>query len=329
MLRRRARRQGTMSAGSATLETRSIHHEMFELVVSTKTADVLCCSCLCVSDQVARGCDADNASVWTKHHVLCTPHRLIMVCASGQRTVIHTAQSGVFVNNRFGVLWAWTLTSLSGAFWAPPPLALSFAAAAPSVRDCVRLQPSLRVLVLRRACPAQSTSDSWRSSSPPWRLWKTWSRHGIQSLLESPSGLVAPITANERSLPASLSRPRSHSGSPLRKVARNRRGSMLLSQRGPLALLSKDVLLPLPERSASSRHCSDSPAPAPGPKEAVGASSPAPVPSLPTPRDAPRASAAPLPRPRLSDAAEATRRSRDKRRRRTHKHAKRSMWREI
>ena len=31
-----SRRQGAMSAGSATLETRSIHHEMFELLVSTK-----------------------------------------------------------------------------------------------------------------------------------------------------------------------------------------------------------------------------------------------------------------------------------------------------
>ena len=35
--------------------------------------------------------------------------------------------------------------------------------------------------------------------------------HGLQSLLESPAGLAAPIPVDERALPASLSRPRSRS----------------------------------------------------------------------------------------------------------------------
>ena len=86
-----SRRQGTMSADSATLETRSIHDEMFELLVSAKTADVLCCSCLCVSDEVVRGCDAENASVWTNHHffVYTTPVNYGLCVRT--KTVIHTA----------------------------------------------------------------------------------------------------------------------------------------------------------------------------------------------------------------------------------------------
>ena len=60
-----------------------------------------------------------------------------------------------------------------------------------------------------------------------------WGRvtHGLQSLLKSPFGLVAPISSVEQVLPAALLRPRSRSRSPLAKAAPNRpRGSLLLSQ---------------------------------------------------------------------------------------------------
>ena len=96
--------------------------------------------------------------------------------------------------------------------------------------------------------------------------------HGIQSLLESPSGLIAPKTTDERALPASLSRPRSRSG------------RSLLSQRGPTGLAVKSCPPAPPKRSGSSHHRSDSPAPAPGLKESAGASSSARAASLPTPR---------------------------------------------
>ena len=56
--------------------------------------------------------------------------------------------------------------------------------------------------------------------------------HGLQSLLESPSRLVAPISSVEQGSSAALLRPRSRSRSPLPKAPLGRsRGSILLSQR--------------------------------------------------------------------------------------------------
>ena len=69
--------------------------------------------------------------------------------------------------------------------------------------------------------------------------------NGLQSLLEAPSGLIAPVSAAERALPAALLRPRSRSRSPLPRAAPNRsRGFILLSQRGPLGCPSRVVLRP-------------------------------------------------------------------------------------
>ena len=69
--------------------------------------------------------------------------------------------------------------------------------------------------------------------------------HGLQSLLEAPRGLIVPISAVERALPAALLRPRSRSRYPLPKAASSRpRGSILLSQRGPTGLSVKGVLRP-------------------------------------------------------------------------------------
>ena len=66
---------------------------------------------------------------------------------------------------------------LSRSPWASPVLLLLLLLVwvAPSVSVCPLAAVSC-VPVLRRACLAQSSSESWRSSSPPWRLWKTWSR---------------------------------------------------------------------------------------------------------------------------------------------------------
>ena len=117
--------------------------------------------------------------------------------------------------------------------------------------------------------------------------------HGIQSLLESPSSLVAPTTAEERASSASLSRPRSRSRSSFGQ------GCPEPPRVDPAP----------PERSGSSRHRSDSLAPAPGLKESAGASRSARTTSLPTLRAAaadPRASAAQPARRSSSGAAEAT-----------------------
>ena len=123
--------------------------------------------------------------------------------------------------------------------------------------------------------------------------------HGLQSLLVTTSGLVAPISVAECALPASLSRPSLPSrASPLPKAAPYRpRGSVLLSQRGPTGPAVKSRPLAPPEGSGSSHHRFDSPPTAPGPKESAGATSPACASSLPMARSAsagPRAPAAPL-----------------------------------
>ena len=76
--------------------------------------------------------------------------------------------------------------------------------------------------------------------------------HGLRSLLESPSWLVAPLSSVEQVLLAALLRLRSRSRSPLPKAAPGRpRGSILLSQRGPTGLSVKSCPVALPDRSAS------------------------------------------------------------------------------
>ena len=150
--------------------------------------------------------------------------------------------------------------------------------------------------------------------------------HGFQSLLDSLAGIVAPVSVDERALPAALLRPRSRSRYPLPKAAPNRpHGSILLSQRGPTGLAVKSCLPTPLERSVSSHRRSGSPTSAAGlvePASATGASRAATLSAL-------RAAAADPRRRGSSGAAEARRRSRDKRHRRTRGHPKRSMWREI
>ena len=200
--------------------------------------------------------------------------------------------------------------------------------------DSLMLAPAIPApldLTLSRASQAPLPPHSWASHVLPLRQLAVQLAslasledvvtHSIRSILASPSELVAPIVADDRALPASLSRARS----------RSRRGSILLSERGsPTGLAVKNCPPAPPEPSCYSHHPSDSPAPAPGPQEPASATRSARA-SLPMPRGAsagPQAPAAQLAR-RSSGAAEAGRRSRDKRRWRTRKQAKRSMWREI
>ena len=165
----------------------------------------------------------------------------------------------------------------------------------------------------RRACLAQSSSDSWRS------------RTRTQPLLETPSRFVDPMSAP--CLPR-FRGPRSQSRSSLPKAAPNRRrvdpAQPARSHRPGSQKLS----------SSSSRHRSGSPVPCSWSQGACGrfqlGDRPPPPPPAPAPRAAaadPRASAAQPARRRSSGAAEAGRRSRDKRLWRTRRHAKRSMWR--
>ena len=142
--------------------------------------------------------------------------------------------------------------------------------------------------------------------------------NGLQSLLEAPSGLIAPISAAERALPAALLRPRSRSRSPLPNAAPNRsRGFILLSQRGPLGCPSRVVL----QRRLTARSPLTA-ALAPRPPllalSSLGAR-PARLASPPCPSLAPRL----LILVRLRSVCK-----RDKHRRRNRRHSKRSMWRE-
>ena len=74
-----------------------------------------------------------------------------------------------------------------------------------------------------------------------------------QSLLETPSGPIAPVSAAERALPVSLLRSRSRSRSPQPKAAPNRPGgSVLLSERGSTGLAAKSCSPAPPQRSGSS-----------------------------------------------------------------------------
>ena len=68
--------------------------------------------------------------------------------------------------------------------------------------------------------------------------------HGLQSLLESPSRLVASISVVEQAVPAPLVQPRSRSRSSCL-------GSILLSQRGPTDLSVKSCPAAPPDRSVS------------------------------------------------------------------------------
>ena len=78
------------------------------------------------------------------------------------------------------------------------------------------------------SCLALSSFGSWRCSLPRCR-------HGLQSLLKSPAGLVAPVSDAERALPVSLSRPRSTSRFPYRR----------LLPTGPAAPSCSDSAVPL------------------------------------------------------------------------------------
>ena len=148
----------------------------------------------------------------------------------------------------------WTRASclcLGHLGWASPGLLLL----QPLVLWYVRVFGCSRLLVFwsfRRAYLAQSSSDSWRFSSPVWCPWMTWSRTASSPFWRRHPGSSPshPVTANERALPASLSRPRSCSRSPLPKAAPNRHGSIQLSQRGPTSLAVKSCPLARPNAPA-------------------------------------------------------------------------------
>ena len=118
-----------------------------------------------------------------------------------------------------GALWSF----LSRSPWASPVLLLLLLLVwvPPSVRACPLAAVSC-VPVLRRAC----LSEQLRQLAVQFASLASRQdvvAQSIQSPVNSPSGLVAPITADERALPASLSRPCSRSRSPLPKAAPNRR----------------------------------------------------------------------------------------------------------
>ena len=109
-----------------------------------------------------------------------------------------------------------------GAFWAPSlslSLGLPCVAAAPAPglgRSSVRLCPLAAVSCALALPPRMSRSEQLRQLAVQLASLASVEdavEHGLQSLLESLSGRVAPLTAAERALPASLSRPRSRSRS--------------------------------------------------------------------------------------------------------------------
>ena len=110
--------------------------------------------------------------------------------------------------------------------------------------------------------------------------------NGLQSLLEAPSGLIAPVSAVERALPAALLRPRSRSRSPLPK-GRPQSFSWLHSAQPAWAtgLSVKSCPAAPPDCSVSSHRCSGSPPSVAGLVEPRSAASAARVPE-------PRAAAA-------------------------------------
>ena len=192
------------------------------------------------------------------------------------------------------------------------------------VRACVRLQPSSCVLFLP---PCMSHSEQLRQLAVQLASLASLEdvvTHGLH-LLESHSGLVAPIAAADRALPALLARPRSRSRSPSptqRRIAAARSSS---ASAAPLAWHSRAALslrssAQAPSTALTLRH------PLLAPRTLWTPPARLAPPSLHTPRAAfadPRVC-----RPAGSSAF-SWRRSRDKRWRYTRRHAKRSMWREI
>ena len=165
-------------------------------------------------------------------------------------------------------------------FWRFPVLPLLLLLAWPCliVRGRTCSQPSSRVLappsrVSRHEQLRQLAAQLASSASLEYVV-----THGIQSLLNSLPGLVAPMVANERALPVSVSRPRSRSRS---------RGSILLSESGsPTGLVVKSCPAAAPERSYTPRCRSATPALAPGSQEPSSAASSARASSLPVARGA-------------------------------------------
>ena len=108
---------------------------------------------------------------------------------------------------------------------------------------CVCLQKFCTIWLSRGPCLGPSSFDCWRYSmfaGVPGGCGNAW-----PALLETPSGLIAAISAVER--PASLSRPQSRSRSLPPKAAPNQpRGSILLSQRGPIRLSARALLVAAP-----------------------------------------------------------------------------------
>ena len=141
--------------------------------------------------------------------------------------------------------------------WISPGLPGAAVARSPGPGCPPVVRPCLPAAVLRDVTLSRPTSRSEELRQLAVQLASLESvedvvTHGLQSLLEAPSGLIAPISVAERALPASLLRPRSRSRSPLPKAAHNRpRGSILLSQPYPSGQAVKSCLLAPPEHSGS------------------------------------------------------------------------------
>ena len=167
--------------------------------------------------------------------------------------------------------------------------------------DCVRLQPFCASRLMRGL----------------WLVLSSFT-HDLQSLVETPSGLIAPTSAVEHALLAALLA----ASVPLAlSFVQGRSPFSWLHSAQPAWIhwaLHQKFSCTSPDRLVSSHRCSRSPA------SAVGLSQP------PAAAADPSASAA-LPGKSRSPCgtAEARRRKRDKHRRRNRRHSKRSMWREI
>ena len=113
---------------------------------------------------------------------------------------------------------------------------LSLPCVVSKISACVRSQPFC-VPVSCRMCGSwlgPRSSDNQLYSCPRWHLFCDVVTHGLQSLLESPSRLVAPVSSVEQAQSAARLRRRSSLRSPLRKAALGHlRGSILLSKREP------------------------------------------------------------------------------------------------
>ena len=114
----------------------------------------------------------------------------------------------------------WILALSLGPLGPFPGLCCAAVACSPGPCCSRGARPRLPATVLRALSRPMSRSQQLRQQAVQLPLMASLEdvvTQGLQSLLELPAGLVAPISADERALPASLSRPRSrwHSSLPI------------------------------------------------------------------------------------------------------------------